>query len=276
MKISMLVIVGIALLSSVSLANARDFVKHDIDYITDSNYEKDKDLLDIYMPDGADRVPVIVYFHGGALMIGSKSAGAIVAKRFLPMGIGVVVPNYRLSPGVQHPAHIQDVAAATAWVFKNIESYGGDPENVYVAGHSAGAYLAALLAIDPSHLAAHNVDASSIRGVIPISPFLYVELVAPTRPKVVWGENPADWLAASVTPHIGPNKGRMLLIYADGDEDWRKNQNDRFAEDMQKAGNNDIRAVQVPKRDHLSLIRKINSADDQIGDLVERFVKQQM
>ena len=276
MKISVAKIVGIILLTSLNLATAKDVVKHDVDYLSDSNYKNGKDLLDIYMPDGAEHVPVIVYFHGGALMMGSKSTGAIVASRILPMGIGVVIPNYRLSPGVQHPAHIQDAAAATAWVIENIKSYGGDPDNVYVAGHSAGAYLAALLALDPSHLSAHDVDASSIRGAIPISPFLYVEFTAPSRPKTVWGEDPADWLAASVTPHIGPDKGRMLLIYANGDEDWRKSQNDRFAEDMQKAGNDGIRVVEVPKRDHLSLISKINSADDQIGDLIERFVKEKM
>ena len=276
MKISVAKIVGIILLTSLNLATAKDVVKHDVDYLSDSNYKNGKDLLDIYMPDGAEHVPVIVYFHGGALMMGSKRDGAIVASRILPMGIGVVIPNYRLSPGVQHPAHIQDAAAATAWVVENIKSYGGDPDNVYVAGHSAGAYLAALLALDPSHLSAHDVDASSIRGAIPISPFLYVEFTALSRPKTVWGEDPADWLAASVTPHIGPDKGRMLLIYADGDEDWRKSQNDRFAEDMQKAGNDGIRVVEVPKRDHLSLISKINSADDQTGDLIERFVKEKM
>ena len=63
--------------------------------------------------------------------------------------------SYRLTPSVMHPAHVQDAATATAWVVDNIAPYGGDPENVYVAGHSAGAYLAALLTLDPTHLGAH-------------------------------------------------------------------------------------------------------------------------
>ena len=62
--------------------------------------------------------------------------------------------------------------------------------NVYVAGQSAGAYLAALMALDPSHLAKHDLEASSIRGTIPISPFLFVEEMAADGPKDVWGDNP--------------------------------------------------------------------------------------
>ena len=65
----------------------------------------DKDRLDVHMPDGVGGAPVLVYFHGGALMVGDKSLGDIVATRLLPLGIGVVSANYRLSPGVQHPTH---------------------------------------------------------------------------------------------------------------------------------------------------------------------------
>jgi len=248
-------------------------VTRDVDYMSGVDYDDGMDLLDIYMPERANNVPVVVFFHGGGLSGGDKSTGQIIARRLVPHGVGVVSANYRLTPSVMHPAHLLDAASATAWVLKNIEQYGGDPENVYVSSHSAGAYLAALIALDPERLGAHGLSPTSLRGSIPISAFLYVEETAADRPKDVWGTDPADWLAASVTPHIGSGGGRMLLIYADGDDEWRRNQNDRFGKAMEAAGNHAVRVVQVPNRNHLSLITGLNDPDDQIGDLVLRFVQ---
>ena len=243
-----------------------------VDYLATADYADAKDKLDIYMPLGVTDAPVVVYFHGGGLMYGDKSLAQVVAKRLLAKGIGLVSANYRLSPGVMHPAHVQDAAAATAWVYKNIAEYGGDPRNLYVSGHSAGAYLAALLTLDPLHLQQHDMSPSDIRGAIPISPFLYVEETARDRQKSIWGEVPLDWLAASVTPHIAAGKPPMLLIYADGDDPWRRAQNDQLAKELTMSGNKAIRAIEVPDRDHRSLIAEINAADDQIGGLVAAFI----
>lgn len=244
----------------------------DVDYLPGADYADDKDKLDIYLPLGATNAPVVVYFHGGGLLLGDKSLGQVVAKRLLAQGIGLVSANYRLSPGVMHPAHVQDAAAATAWVYNNISEYGGNPQQLYVSGHSAGAYLAALLALDPQHLARHQMSLDNIRGAIPISPFLYVEETAKDRPKTVWGEVPLDWLAASVTPHIGTGKPPMLLLYADGDDDWRRAQNEKLARELTMVGNRHVQAVELPDRDHRSLIAEINAEDDQIGPRVASFI----
>ncbi len=255
-------------------ALAQGVVTRDVDYMSEVDYEGGKDLLDIYMPEGAVGVPVVVFFHGGTLHAGDRSAGQGVAQRLIPHGIGVVSASYRLTPSVMHPAHVQDAASATAWVLENIDRFGGDPDNVYVAGWSAGAYLAALLALDPTLLGAHDLTMASIRGSIPISAFLYVEETAADRPKDVWGTDPADWLAASVTPHISTAKGRMLLIYADGDDEWRRQQNDRFGEAMRAAGNHTVQVVEVPNRDHPTLMTELNASDDRIGYLIRRFIKE--
>ncbi len=264
-------VIGLLLLAS-SVA-AQGVVTRDVDYVRDADYEDGKDLLDVYMPEGSSDAPVVVFFHGGALRAGDKSDGRVVAQRLVARGIGVVSANYRLSPAFEHPAHIRDAAAAVAWVLGNISEYGGDPDRVFVAGHSAGAYLAALLVLDPSHLAYHHVAQPSIRGSIPISAFLYVEETAADRPKDVWGADPAGWLAASVTPHIGANPARMLLIYADGDADWRREQNDRFGGAMASAGGGSVHVVEVPNRDHMSLMTALNESDDQIGDLMADFIQ---
>jgi acetyl esterase/lipase len=197
----------------------------------------------------------------------------VVAQRLVREGFVVVAPNYRLSPGVQHPAHVEDAAAAVAWVAGNIGSHGGDPAKIYLSGHSAGAYLAVLLALDPSQLRGQGVDVATLAGTVAISPFLYVEETARERPKVVWGNDPADWLAASVSPHIASGKGPMLLIYADGDDPWRKEQNERFVREMTAAGNRNVRAVEVADRDHLTIHSAMAAEDDAVGDLIVEFVR---
>jgi acetyl esterase/lipase len=84
-------------------------------------------------------------------------------------GFAVAAPNYRLHPKVTCPAYIEDAAAAVAWVFKNIESYGGDPTKIFVSGHSAGGYLTSMVGLDKSYLAAHDIDADKIFGLVPLS-----------------------------------------------------------------------------------------------------------
>ena len=244
--------------------SAQNAVAHrDIDYIIATDYADDKDRLDVFMPEGAMNVPVVVYFHGGALRNGTKAIGEGLAKQLTARGIGVVSANYRLSPAVMHPAHMEDATTAFVWTKRNIETYGGDPNRVFVAGHSAGAYLAALLSLDPSYLAAHGMKLSDIRGTIPISPFLYVEEpdVAPRRPKTVWGTDEEVWLQASVTPYIGSDKPPMLFIYADGDDPWRREQNDRLKAELMAHGNN-VSLEQIADRTHGSVNSKMGEDHD--------------
>jgi acetyl esterase/lipase len=84
-------------------------------------------------------------------------------------GVGVALPNYRLSPGVKHPEHVKDVARAFVWLRNHISDYGGDPEQIFVAGHSAGGHLVALLATDETYLRGEGLQTTDIRGVIAVS-----------------------------------------------------------------------------------------------------------
>jgi acetyl esterase/lipase len=92
-----------------------------------------------------------------------------VAQALAAKGAVVVVPDYRLYPQVTFPAFLEDGAAATAWTFSNIANYGGDPRAVFLAGHSAGAYIAIMLALDQDYLKADGVAASRLAGAIGIS-----------------------------------------------------------------------------------------------------------
>jgi len=244
----------------------------DIDYIVGTEYADGRDRLDVFMPAETADSPVIVFLHGGGLLIGDKGQGESVAKALVPRGIGVVAPNYRLSPGVAHPAHVQDAAAAFAWTLENIADYGGDPKRVYLAGHSAGAYMATLLALDDSYLRKVGLSESSVRGMIAISPFLYVEEVAPDRPKSVWGSDASTWREASPTSHVGSERPPLLFVYADGDAEWRRDQIKRAVDALEAAGQERIEVVEIPDRNHLSIIEKLVEGDDLASPRIADFV----
>ena len=267
-------VVALAIALPTAQGTARDVMVHrDIDYIDGVDYADNKDRLDVHMPVGVSNAPVFVFFHGGALQNGSKDAGNGLGATLGHQGIVVVSANYRLSPGVMHPAHLEDAAAAVAWTVANIGSHGGDPSRVFIGGHSAGAYLAAQLSLDPSYLRAHGLDLSNIRGTVPISPFLYVEEVAPDRPKTVWGTDEAVWRQASVKPYIGSDKQPMLLVYADGDDDWRREQNERLKTELKSAGNGDVDAVEIADRTHGSVLSKMAEAGDPGMTQIAAFIK---
>ncbi len=131
-----------------------------------TEYQQEKCKLDIYLPKKTDKkFPVLIYFHGGGLT-GGKRGGPM---NVMANGIALVAPSYRLYPKVKCPAYLEDAAAAVAWTFKNIAKYGGDPNQIYVGGMSAGSYLTAMLGMDKSWLKAQGIDADKIAGLIPDS-----------------------------------------------------------------------------------------------------------
>jgi acetyl esterase/lipase len=135
--------------------------------IRDTNsYIKEQCLLDIYKPIGKTNTPVIVWFHGGGLTGGTKD----IPKELLDYGYLIVSVEYRLSPKVKAPAYIEDAAASTAWVFKNIEKYNGNIKQIFLSGHSAGGYLDLMIGLENKWLAKYNINTSSLAGLIPLSP----------------------------------------------------------------------------------------------------------
>ena len=251
-------------------------VVKNIAYQTPAAGAGDKDKLDLYLPQGTTGAPVVVWYYGGALQDGDKSDATEVgaAQRFAAAGIATAVVNYRLSPGVSHPAHIQDAAASFAWVKRHIGEYGGDPNQVFVAGHSAGAYLLALLATDERYLAAHGLSVRDIRGLVPVSAFFWVERpgVAPDRPKTVWGTDESVWADASPAHHLRAGLPPMLILYADGDEPWRQQQNEEFEREVRKAGNTRVGIVRISSRTHMSILNHLKDDDDPASSNIVAFV----
>lgn len=124
---------------------------------TADKYASERCVLDVYYPENGSGSQVVVWFHGGGLVGGEKHIPSELQNK----GICVVGVNYRLSPKAQHPAYIEDAAAAVAWTVDNIARYGGDPSKIIVAGHSAGGYLTLMLALDKDYLGRHGIDAAA-------------------------------------------------------------------------------------------------------------------
>jgi hypothetical protein len=128
-------------------------------------YMEEQCHLDLYYPTAQSGFATIVWFHGGGLKAGKRHIPEALKNR----GFAVVPVSYRLHPKVKCPSYIEDAAAAVAWVFKNIEKFGGDPDLIFVSGHSAGGYLTSMVGLDKRYLAQYNVDADRIAGLIPFS-----------------------------------------------------------------------------------------------------------
>lgn len=125
----------------------------------------EKCKLDIYLPEKTPKFPTVIWFHGGGLSSGEKEIPAELKGN----GIAIIGVGYRLTPQAKCPDYLEDAAAAVAWVFKNITKYGGDSSLIFVSGHSAGGYLAAMIGLDKSWLAANQIDANRLAGIIPFS-----------------------------------------------------------------------------------------------------------
>ncbi|HAH49233.1 alpha/beta hydrolase [Gimesia sp.] len=163
------------ILTAVQVAHAEETevqykTRNDISYYTteqtqQNEYKQERCKLDLYYPTNIKGFPTVVWFHGGGLKGGSKS----IPKELQDQGLAIVAVNYRLYPKARKPAYLEDAAAAVAWTFQHIKEYGGNPELIFVAGHSAGGYLTSMLGLDQRWLAAHEIEANDIAGLIPYS-----------------------------------------------------------------------------------------------------------
>ena len=127
--------------------------------------------LDVWAPAAGSETPrpVVVFFHGGGWVKGDRDAYAFAGRAFASRGYVVVIPDYRKVPDALFPTFIEDGADVVAWTYENIEDFGGDPERIALAGHSAGAHTAVTLALDPRWLRGRALDAKTVKAVIGLS-----------------------------------------------------------------------------------------------------------
>ncbi len=126
--------------------------------------------LDVYVPKTLEaHHSAIVFFYGGSWQSGNKEMYQFVGQALASKGFVTIVVDYRLYPQIYFPEFINDGAKALVWAHKNGKHYGADPEHIFLAGHSAGAHIASLLATDKHYLQAQKADVSWIKGVIGIA-----------------------------------------------------------------------------------------------------------
>ncbi len=158
------------LLSWVVLVSAQSAatyqLKHNVAYRTEGDaYALERCKLDICYPENVKEFATVVWFHGGGLTGGNK----FIPRELMDDNLAVVAVNYRLLPQATLSDCIDDAAAAVAWVFNEIEKYGGSRRKIFVAGHSAGGYLTTMVGLDKKWLLKYCLDADEIAGLIPFS-----------------------------------------------------------------------------------------------------------
>jgi acetyl esterase/lipase len=193
--------------------------------------------LDVYVPDVPDPSrSVVVFFYGGSWQGGRRENYRFVGEALASEGFVAVIPDYRVYPEVVYPAFLEDAAAAVRWVRDHIAEYGADASRLFLAGHSAGAYNAAMLAIDARWLAAHGLDpARDLRGWVGISgPYDFLPLQS-QRLEVIFGPEDRRPDTQPVT-HVSPGAPPALLMTGTDDSAVLPRNSERLAAKLREAG----------------------------------------
>jgi acetyl esterase/lipase len=208
--------------------------------------------LDICRPVGAVGAPVVVFFYGGGWRSGYKGLYRYVAKALARRGHVAVVPDYRIYPEARYPDFIEDGALALRWIKDNAMRFGGDPDKLFVMGHSAGAHIAAMLAIDERWLAKLGLASGrDIAGLIGLAgPYDYLPLRDETL-KVIFGG--ADRPETQPIFHVAPGAPRARLLTGGRDGLVEPGNAARLAERLRAAGN-DATVVTYPRVGHYSIV----------------------
>jgi CubicO group peptidase (beta-lactamase class C family) len=225
-----------SLLVAVALvcpARAQD-VKRNIPY---ANKADERQVLDAYSPNGARDLPVVFWIHGGGWQTGDKAEVQLKPRMFMDKGFVFISTNYRLLPNVDMATIVRDVATSIHWVHDHIAEYGGDPNRLWVMGHSAGAQLAALICTDDRYLKTEGLSLAIIKGCVPVDGDTYdvpaIIETAETRWRVhglppakfghreKFGNDPAKHRDFSAVTHVARDKGipPFLLLHVAGHPD---------------------------------------------------------
>lgn len=250
----------------------------------DIRYASESDLqcLDIYTCNERSSLsPVLIHIHGGAWCYGDKSDCLPHGKFYSEKGFVVVCINYRLCcptpPFIKHPVQAKDCAAAVAWVFNNINNYGGDNNKIYISGHSSGSHLASLIATDERYLNEHNIKPTDINGVIAVdtssfnlNSYNYIDDTANEQMQVmkdlvqnIFSKDEHQLLDASPIKYADKQTCNRFLVIVSSNRPLAVKVSDNFVKRLKKFGKQ-ASLVQVDIFDH----DLINSAMHEDGNLV--------
>ncbi|MDH3658914.1 MAG: alpha/beta hydrolase [Alphaproteobacteria bacterium] len=212
--------------------------------ITEDGYRVERDIayadaprqrLDIYVPDAVTPgAKVAIFFYGGRWEYGSKVDYRFVGQALASRGIITVIADYRLYPDVRFPGFVEDGAKAVGWVRRYIAERGGDPESIYLVGHSAGAHIAAMLALNPRFLAAEGVRVLDLGGLIGLAgPYEFLPIKDPVIKEIFAVDNLEATQPITYASRQAPS---TLLLTGDVDETVLPRNSARLGEAISHAG----------------------------------------
>jgi acetyl esterase/lipase len=233
--------------------------------------------LDVHVPKGHKDFPVLFFIHGGGWVKGNKDhlgVYTVLARAFNRHGIGVVCPNYRLSPEVMHPEHVRDVARAFAWTYKNIHKYGGRNDELFISGHSAGGHLCALLGTDPTYLKAEGLSLEAVRGVMPVSGLF---VIPPDSVfDVAFGKDPKVRRQASPINHVRGDLPPFLVMFGDSDLPFCDRPGAEAFCKALHAQSCRAELCEITHRNHLSILWNATSDTDPVTQAMLSFIMAQV
>lgn len=228
-----------------------EILYYDNDSFEIDEYMNEQCRLDLYYPKNQSEFPTLVWFHGGGLRAGTNN----IPEELKYQNIAIVSVRYRLYPKILSPKYIEDAAAAVAWVFENIEKYGGNPNQIFVSGHSAGGYLTSMIGLDKQWLAKHNIDADKIAGLIPFSGHTITHFTV-REERGISGKQPiVDEMAPLF--HIRSDAPPLILITGDRELELlgRYEENAYLMRMMKVIGHEKTKLYELDGFDHVGMVK---------------------
>jgi acetyl esterase len=254
--------------------------KDGVSVIADQTYGPDpKQTLDVYQPQGAKDLPVVAFFHGGALTSGDKNENKEVHGNVLYyfarhqfLGINA---NYRLAPKYVYPAAAQDVGSVVAWIKQNAKRFGGDPQRIYLIGRSTGALHVATWAFDPR---IHGAAGPGVSGVVLISGRLKADNRADDpngqRVEAYFGTDSSLYADRSPVNFGAQSSLPTFIVIAEYDNPFLDVYGAELFAKMCEARSKCPRFLRLVGHNHQSTTLSINTADDQLGHEIIDFIRQ--
>jgi acetyl esterase/lipase len=259
-------------------------VADDVAYIDDGT---DKHRLDVFAPKDAHAAPVVIFVHGGFWREGDRSfyepvvglygnVGTALGER----GVVTVVPSYRLWPAVRIAEQLDDIAAVVRWTQQHAASFGGDPQRIILAGHSAGGHLVTTLAVQPGVAAAHGLSPDAIKGLVAISGIYdVVTTVASATPEArasfwspLFGDEAAQRAVSPITVLNATDASwQMPIAFLIGENDFTGCRRDYDAVHAALATDPRARFALLPGNTHEQMVLEIGTAEDAVGPRIATF-----
>ena len=191
--------------------------------------------LDAYTPPEARNAPVVVFFYGGRWEEGSPDEYRFVGQALASQGFVAMLPDYRHYPQVKYPGFVEDAARAVRWAQLNAVLYGGDPDKLFVMGHSSGAHLAAMLALDEEFLKAVGADRAALKGMIGLAgAYDFLPLTAPDL-RDMFGP-PERFAQSQPVSYVDGQNPPLLLLHGADDDTVRVENTRSLAAAVTRAG----------------------------------------